>query len=168
MALETLPFDAAPYFSNPEDQAELLAEAFETGEVRYIALALGTVARAKGMSRVAEEAGITRQGLHKLVSEGGDPKLSTLLDVAKALGFRMTVVRGTPMVEADAFQDRTIEARETAEEAVVAKDARVVEEIGLREEAEVRTETVRDTVRRTEVEVKRTEEPSRGLTHGRR
>jgi stress response protein YsnF len=51
------------------------------------------------------------------------------------------------------FQERTIEATETAEEAVVAKEARVVEEVALRKTAEERTETVRDTIRRTEVEV---------------
>ena len=52
-----------------------------------------------------------------------------------------------------AFTDRTIEAEERAEEVVVSKDARVVEEIALRRQAEERTETVSDTVRRTEVEV---------------
>ena len=57
---------------------------------------------------------------------------------------------------ARAFQDRTIEARATSEEAVVAKDVRVVEEIGLKKEASDRTETVRDTVRKTEVEVEDT------------
>ena len=54
---------------------------------------------------------------------------------------------------ASAFQERTIEAHATAEEAVVAKDVRVVEEIGIRKEATERTETVRDTVRKTEVDV---------------
>ena len=61
-----------------------------------------------------------------------------------------------PLTEADraaAFQDRTIEATATAEEAVVGKEARVVEEIALRKEGADRTETVRDTVRKTEVEV---------------
>ena len=60
-----------------------------------------------------------------------------------------------PATDADfaAFQERTIEARATSEEAVVSKEARVVEEIGLRKEASERTETVRDTVRKTEVEV---------------
>jgi len=52
-----------------------------------------------------------------------------------------------------AFQDRTIEAEETAEEAVISKEARVVEEIDLKRRAETETETVRDTVRHTEVEV---------------
>ena len=51
------------------------------------------------------------------------------------------------------FTDRTIEAQEHAEEAIVSKDARVVEEVALRRQAEDRTETVSDTVRRTEVEV---------------
>lgn len=59
-----------------------------------------------------------------------------------------------------AFTDRTIEAEEHAEEAVISKDARVTEEISLRREAEERTETVSDTVRRTEVEV----EDDRGVT----
>jgi len=60
-----------------------------------------------------------------------------------------------PVSDADAnlFQERTIEARATAEEAVVQKEARVVEEIGIRKEAQDRTETVRDTVRETKVEV---------------
>ena len=52
-----------------------------------------------------------------------------------------------------AFQDRTIEAEEYAEEAVVAKEARVVEEIGLKKVSDTHTETVSDTVRHTEVEV---------------
>ncbi|HVI38684.1 MAG TPA: YsnF/AvaK domain-containing protein [Gaiellales bacterium] len=54
---------------------------------------------------------------------------------------------------ADAFRERTIEARATTEEAVVSKEARVVEEIGLRKEASDRVETVRDTVRETKVDV---------------
>ena len=53
----------------------------------------------------------------------------------------------------DAFVDRTIEATETAEEAVVSKEARVTEEISLEKVVDTRTETVRDTVRHTEVEV---------------
>ena len=61
-----------------------------------------------------------------------------------------------PVTDADRlFQDRTIEATETSEEAVIAKEARVTEEVVIRKDAEQRTETVRDTVRRTEVEVER-------------
>ncbi len=64
---------------------------------------------------------------------------------------RRSVSDGT--VPADAFRERTIEMTETAEEAVIAKDARVVEEVVVRKTADDRTETVSDTVRRTEVEV---------------
>jgi uncharacterized protein (TIGR02271 family) len=53
----------------------------------------------------------------------------------------------------DAFRDRSIEAEEHAEEAVISKEARVVEEINLRKDAETRTETISDTVRKTEVEI---------------
>jgi uncharacterized protein (TIGR02271 family) len=53
----------------------------------------------------------------------------------------------------DAFRERTIEATESAEKAVVSKEARVTEEVVVRKQAEERTETVSDTVRRTEVEV---------------
>lgn len=61
----------------------------------------------------------------------------------------------------DAFRERTIEAEEFTEEPVVSKEARVVEEVGLRREAETRRETVEDTVRHTEVEIDRDDTPDR-------
>jgi len=66
---------------------------------------------------------------------------------------RRPVDRAIAPGDVDLFRDQTLEAHERREEAVVSKEARVVEEIGLREETEARTETVRDTVRKTEVEV---------------
>ena len=66
---------------------------------------------------------------------------------------RRPVNRPLTGVAADAFRERTLQARATAEEAVVGKQARVVEEIGLHKEASERTETVRDTVRETQVDV---------------
>ena len=66
---------------------------------------------------------------------------------------RHPVDRAATDADLAAFQERTIEARATSEEAVVAKDVRIVEEIGVRKEAADRVETVRDTVRKTEVEV---------------
>lgn len=91
MALETTPFDAAEYLHSEEDQAEYLSIAFESGNEGAIKKALSTVARARGMSAVASEASITRQALYKSLSEAGDPKLSTLLGVVKALGFQVTI-----------------------------------------------------------------------------
>ncbi len=91
MALETKPFDVAAYLDSPEEQAEYLAAAFETGDDSYIKKALATVARARGMSGIAKDADLARQTLYKSLSESGDPKLSTLLGVMKALGMQVTV-----------------------------------------------------------------------------
>ena len=71
-------------------QADLLADAFDSGDATYIAHALGVIARARGMTTVARDAGVTREALYKALSEKGDPKLSTLLGVMKALGVQLT------------------------------------------------------------------------------
>jgi probable addiction module antidote protein len=90
MAIKTLPFDAAEYLDTAESQAELLADAFESGDANYITHALGMVARARGMSNVAKEAGVTREALYRALSEKGDPRLSTLIGVLKALGVQLS------------------------------------------------------------------------------
>jgi probable addiction module antidote protein len=89
MAVKTKPFDAAEYLDDAESQAELLSDAFESGDAGYIRHALGVVARARGMTTVAREAGVTREALYKALSDDGDPKLSTLLGVTKALGVKL-------------------------------------------------------------------------------
>ena len=89
MPLDTSPFDAATYLDRPEAQAELREDAFRSGEASYIAAALGVIARARGMSEVAREAGITREALYRTLSADGDPKLSTLLGVVRALGLQL-------------------------------------------------------------------------------
>ncbi len=85
MAIVTVPFDAACYLESPEAQAELINDAFASGDAKYIAAALGTIARARGMTKVAKEAGVTREALYRALSPDGDPRLSTLLGVMKAL-----------------------------------------------------------------------------------
>jgi probable addiction module antidote protein len=89
MPIKTKPFDASEYLDDAESQAELLSDAFESGNAAYIAQALGVVARARGMTHVAREAGVTREALYKALSEDGDPRLSTLLGVTKALGVKL-------------------------------------------------------------------------------
>lgn len=93
---QALPFDPADYLDDAASQAELLADAFETGNAAYIANALGVVARARGMSSVANEAGVTREALYKSLSETGDPRLSTLLGVVKALGLQLSAKPSAP------------------------------------------------------------------------
>lgn len=87
--ITTKAFDAANYLTSGESQAELLNDALATGEAAYIANALGVIARARGMTEVAREAGVTREALYKSLSEEGDPRLTTLLGVARALGIKL-------------------------------------------------------------------------------
>ena len=94
MTLETLPFDAAKYLATTQSQAELIADALESGDAAYIAAALGVIARARGMAEVARDAGVTRASLYKALSENGDPQLTTLLGVMKALGLKLTAPAG--------------------------------------------------------------------------
>ena len=91
MPIETIPYDPAEDLVEEKDQVELLAEAFASGDQKFIAAALGAVARARGMSSVAEKAGVTRPALYKALSKTGDPQLSTLLGVVKALGLKLAV-----------------------------------------------------------------------------
>ena len=89
MTLETLPFDPADYLKTPESQAYLLQDALDEGDPAYLANALGLIARARGMTDTAAKAGVTREALYKALSTKGDPKLSTLLGVFRALGLRL-------------------------------------------------------------------------------
>lgn len=91
MPLETTRFDVLDHLKTPEDRLLYLEAAFEDGDPALIAHALGDVARSVGMTNVAKEAGVTREALYKALSEKGDPKLSTLLGVVKALGVKITV-----------------------------------------------------------------------------
>jgi probable addiction module antidote protein len=91
MTLRTVPFDAADYLDDTESQTELLTDAFESGDASYIANALGIVARARGMTSVAKDAGVTREALYRSLSKDGDPRLTTLLGAIKALGLQLSV-----------------------------------------------------------------------------
>ena len=88
--VKTESFDAARYLTSPESQEELLNDALASGDAGYVAQTLGVIARARGMTEVAREAGVTREALYKALSENGDPRLTTLLRVARALGVTLT------------------------------------------------------------------------------
>ncbi len=91
MPLETVPFDAAPYLADEASQLALLADALESGEAAYIASAIGTIARARGMTDVARRSGVGRAALYRALSVDGDPRLSTVMGVIKALGLKLSV-----------------------------------------------------------------------------
>lgn len=87
--IETRPFDAAKYITEPEDVIDFLNDALETGHAPHIAAVLGDVARSEGMTKLAKATGINRQALYTALSENGNPTLETLLKVLTALGIRL-------------------------------------------------------------------------------
>lgn len=87
--IQTRPWDAADYLETEEDVVLYLEAAFEDGDPGLIAAALGDVARAKGMTKVAAKAGLGRESLYKALSPDGNPEFSTVLKVMRALGLRL-------------------------------------------------------------------------------
>ena len=88
MTDKLLDFDPADLLHSDEAIEVFINDAFETGNARLIARALGAAARAKGMTNIARETGLAREQLYKSLSENGNPTLETLLAVMKAIGLR--------------------------------------------------------------------------------
>lgn len=86
---QTQPWDATEYLETQEDVVLYLDAAFEDGDPGLIAAALGDVARAKGMMKIAAEAGLGRESLYKALSPDGNPEFATVLKVMRALGLRL-------------------------------------------------------------------------------
>src|SRR5690242_21751645 len=80
------PFDAAEYLDSPEMIAAYLTEAFESDDPAAIAMAIGAVARARGMSAVAEKAGLSRENLYRALGGEAKPEFGTVIKVLHALG----------------------------------------------------------------------------------
>jgi probable addiction module antidote protein len=91
MSLKTYPFDPARYLDSPEAVEAFLEAAFETDDAAYIAHAFGVAARAKGMTQIAKDAGLSRESLYRALGENGNPEFATVLKVAKALGLKLGV-----------------------------------------------------------------------------
>jgi len=89
-------YDSADYLTDETRIAGYLDAAMEEAgdDPAFIAKALGTVARARNMSQLARETGISREGLNKALSGEGNPTLGTVLKVAKALGLRVSFQPG--------------------------------------------------------------------------
>lgn len=90
MTLATVPFDGAWALDSAESQAELLADALATGDAAVITAALGIIARAKGMSDIARDAGLSREAIRKATGPGGNPTLATLLAIMRATGVQLS------------------------------------------------------------------------------
>ncbi len=85
-------FDVADYLRDEEDVASYLEVAAEAGDAEHFARALGNVARARNLSDLARNTGISRQGLQKALSDRGNPSLATTMSVLNSLGLRMAIV----------------------------------------------------------------------------
>jgi probable addiction module antidote protein len=90
----TTPYDVAEHLRTPKEMAAYLdawlAEAPD--DVSGIARALGDIARAKGMSQVARDAGLSRESLYRALDKNGNPSFATILKVARAIGVRFHTV----------------------------------------------------------------------------
>lgn len=91
MAIKTEKWDTADYLDTPEAIAAYLDAYLEDGTAEEIRSALGTIARAKGISALARETGLTREALYKALGENGNPTLDTLLKITRALGVRLAI-----------------------------------------------------------------------------
>ena len=89
--LKIIPWDSAAYLKNDDDIAAYLEAVFEDGDPALIAAALGDIARAKGMSKIAEDTGLGRESLYKALSADGNPEFATVLKVVHALGLKLKV-----------------------------------------------------------------------------
>ncbi len=89
--METSKFDIADYLDSNEMIAEYLNSVLEEGDNSDIITALGHIAKAIGMTKIAEETGLSRPSLYKALSDGAKPQFSTIMKVLKAVGGQIRV-----------------------------------------------------------------------------
>jgi probable addiction module antidote protein len=94
--LKINPWDSAELLDSSEAIAAYVEAAFEDGDPSVIAHALGVVARARGMSQLAKDAGLSRDAMYKAFQPDGNPTLQTLTSVMKALGMKLSAQVQTP------------------------------------------------------------------------
>lgn len=93
MTMQTTKWDVQDALRTPEDCAAFVEAALDEAgdDPAFIAAVLGSVARSRGMTQVARDAGITREGLYKALGQDGNPSFGTVLKVLRALGLRLHV-----------------------------------------------------------------------------
>lgn len=93
-------WDSAEYLETEEDIAAYLEAALEIvqeeNDPAFFVKALGVIARARGMSQMARDTGISRDGLYKALSDEGNPSFGTILRVTRALGLQLHVAQAHP------------------------------------------------------------------------
>ncbi|CAB3757809.1 addiction module antidote protein [Paraburkholderia solisilvae] len=99
------PFDASEYLDNEETIAAYLTDALASGNEDVVLAAFRDVAKARGMARVAADAGVQRESLYKSLNEGAKPRFETIMKVAGALGVRLVFQANYPPLPEEAKRD---------------------------------------------------------------
>ncbi|WP_432785047.1 hypothetical protein AAEX37_01985 [Oligella sp. MSHR50489EDL] len=94
------PFDMAEILNSEEDIKNYINLVIEEGDPAELAHALGVVAKARGMTQIAKDAGIGRESLYKALREGADPRYGTIYKVLGALGLKLIAVKDEDHVNA--------------------------------------------------------------------
>lgn len=89
--METTKFDITDYLDNKELIAEYLNTVLEEGNTADVITAIGHIAKAIGMTKIAEETGLSRPSLYKALSDGAKPQFATIMKVLKAIGGQIQV-----------------------------------------------------------------------------
>jgi len=87
--MKTTPYNPFDYIETPEEMSEFFNEAFANSDPRAVLIALGHLAKKRGMSRVAKQCGIPRESLYKALSGDRNPGFDTVIKVAHALGIEL-------------------------------------------------------------------------------
>jgi probable addiction module antidote protein len=89
--IKTSPWDVVEHLKSDKDIAAYLEAVLEDGDPALVSAALGDIARAKGMTEIAREAGLGRESLYKALSPEGNPEFATVMKVVRALGLKLHV-----------------------------------------------------------------------------
>lgn len=92
MMTKTVSFDATKYLTETEAKIVFLHDALNTGDAGYITHALNVIVRARGMSQVARDAGLSREALCEALAPAGHLTLSTFIEITKALNIQLSVL----------------------------------------------------------------------------
>ena len=89
--MKLIPYDGADFLESEADMSSYLNAALEENDPQFFMKALGNIAKARGVSSIAQETGLARQQLYKTLSSQGNPRLDTLFKLSKTLGIKLTV-----------------------------------------------------------------------------
>ena len=90
MAIKATKWDVSEYLETEEDIAAYLNAVMEEGDLALLQAAIGDIAKARGMTSIAREAGVGRESLYKSLSANGNPSFQTIAKVADALGLQVS------------------------------------------------------------------------------